>query len=296
VWEIGARGEVVGVTKYSSYLGGADGKENVSGGGQGFVVAEKVVALEPDLVLAPNVIDNDTVQQLRDAGLTVYRFEGADSIDFVIEKTRLTGELVGECEGAEETATWMEDRIGTVRDAVEGEERPNVLYTFFGYTVNEGTFIHEMITTAGGENVAANADLEGAYPQLSNEVVANSTVDWLLLNSDSPTVPENEAYNSTRAVQEGNVLVLEANYISQPAPRIVYPIVKMAEAFHPEAYAEANSTATPTETETEAGPTSPTPDMATDTPEPTETDGQPGFGIVAAAIALVATLLAARAR
>ena len=290
MWEIGAEDEVVGVSKYSTYLDGAAAKENVSGGGQSFVVAEKVVALEPDLVLAPNVIPNETVEQLRDAGLTVYRFHAATSVDDVVEKTRLTGELVGECEGAEETATWMEDRLATVREAVDGEERPNVLYAFFGFTANEGTFVHEMITTAGGTNVAAEAGLQGLYPQISNEVVANSTIDWIVLNSDGPTVPKNAAYNSTRAVQEGNTLVLDANYVSQPAPQIIYPIVTMAKAFHPEAYAAANATATPTD---DGGAETV---ETTESSEPTETDGQPGFGIVAMTFALVALLFAVRAR
>ncbi|MFB9808829.1 ABC transporter substrate-binding protein [Haladaptatus pallidirubidus] len=56
MWEIGAKDKVVGVTQYANYLEEADKKANVSGTGQSFVNIEKVVSLEPDLVLAPSTV------------------------------------------------------------------------------------------------------------------------------------------------------------------------------------------------------------------------------------------------
>ncbi|MFC7165724.1 ABC transporter substrate-binding protein [Halospeciosus flavus] len=128
MWEIGAEEKVVGapVNQYSTYLEGIENKTNVAAAGsQEWVDNEKVVNTSPDLVLAPNVISNDTVDKLRDAGLTVYKFEEAESLDDIYAKTLLTGQLVGACDGAEETVSWMKDRISTVREAVEegGTER-----------------------------------------------------------------------------------------------------------------------------------------------------------------------------
>jgi iron complex transport system substrate-binding protein len=98
-------------------------------------------------------------------------------------------------------------------------------------------------------------------------------------------------------VQEGNVVVLNANYISQPAPRVIRPVRTLAQALHPEAYAQANATATPTPTPTETPET--TTQAVDDTPEtttqavddtPETTTSTPGFGVV---VALLSTLLAA---
>lgn len=289
LWEIGARDKVVGVSKYAGYLEGAASKENVSGSGQTFVVAEKVVALEPALVLAPNIITNDTVGTLRNAGLTVYRFEAASSLEDVITKTALIGRLSGECEGATDTIDWMEAEIATVRTAVEGEPRPLALYTFHGYTAGDGTFIHEIITTAGAENMAAAVGITG-YGQLNQEVVVQQNPDWIVLNSDAPRVPATAAYNGTTAVQRDQIVVLDENYISQPAPRIVYSIRKLAKAFHPDAYAAANATATPTATPT-ASPHPPITPTSSPVPTTTESPGQPGFGLVSLLGALVVLLL-----
>jgi iron complex transport system substrate-binding protein len=283
LWEIGGQEQVVGLSQYATYLEGADSRTNVSGAGQTFVSTEKVVGATPDLVLAPDVVPNETVRSLRDAGLTVYKAESPDTLLDIAAKTRLYGQLTGNCEAANATADRVESELATVAEATDGEDRPRVLYTFFGFTAGEGTFVDEIITTAGGTNVAAEANITG-FKQINPETVVAEDPEWLVLNSDSPQVPRNDAYNSTTAVQEGNVVVLNANYISQPAPRVIRPVRTLAQALHPEAYAQANATATPTTTETPETTT-----QAVDDTPPTTTS-TPGFGVV---VALLSTLLAA---
>ncbi|WP_440008546.1 PGF-CTERM-anchored ABC transporter substrate-binding protein [Halomicrococcus sp. SG-WS-1] len=285
MWEIGGKSKVVGVTKYATYLDGAEAKTNVSGSGMTTVVAEKVVSLKPDLVLAPNVVPDQTVKQLRSAGLTVYKFEEAKSLDDVYAKTNLTGRLTGECGGASETVAWMQDRVSTVREAVKGEDNPRVLYTMGGgYTAGEGTFINQIIETAGGENVAAEAGIQG-YKKISNEVVVERNPQWIL----TPTGIEiPDAYGSTAAVKNNQAVTLDTNYVNQPAPRVVYPITKLAKTFHSEAYQQANVTTTTTSSTGSDGTTTDT------TTATTESTGQPGFGPGVAAAAAAAVALLAR--
>lgn len=292
MWEIGAREKVVGATQYAAYLEGFEAVENVSGAGQ-TINNEEVVALEPDLVLAPNIVQNETVRALRGANLTVYRFHAAGTIEDVKAKTRLIGRLTGECAGAGETVDWMDERLAVVDEATAGAERPTALYVFFGYTAGSETFIHEMIERAGAENGAAVAGIEG-FAQISEEVVVDQNPDWLLLNSDAPRVPTGPEYNATTAVQADQVVVLDRNYISQPAPRIVYPIQRMAKAFHPEAYAAANATETPTTTQ---APTTQAPTTTAAATPTTPGANGPGFGPLAALLAIAAlALLALRRR
>lgn len=312
MWEIDARSEVVGLTQFAAYLGGAGEKANVSGSGPSSLSIEKVVGLQPDLVLAPNIIGEEAVSKLRESGLTVYKFRAADSLDFVVEKTRLTGQLTGNCEGATRRADRMASQLRTVREAVEGEDRPRVLYYSFAYTAGSGTFIHDVIETAGGTNVAAEANIT-FYAQVNQEIVVEYDPEWMVLTSGS-TVPNTEAYNSTTAVREDQILTVQSNLISQPAPRVMDVVLKLVQAFHPEAYEEAKATATSTSTPTPDGtvvatsePT-PTPEPVTEptvntpeeTPPPATTDdtgvSTPGFGVAAAVLALAGATLLARRR
>jgi iron complex transport system substrate-binding protein len=281
MWEIGAREKVIGATKYAAYLDGYEAVENISGAGQ-TVNNELVVGLQPDLVLAPNIVQNETVQSLRRADLTVYRFHEAETVGDVKDKTRLIGHLTGECAGAEKTVGWMEERLSVVDEATAGAAEPTAMYIFFGYTAGSETFIHEIVERAGATNGAAAAGIDG-FKSFNEEVIVQQNPDWLILNSDSPQVPSGPEYNRTRAVQANQVVVLNRSYVSQPAPRIVYPIETLAKAIHPEAYAEANATETPT--------------LATQTPTATDTEtppdtgttpgGQgPGVGVLGAVLAI----------
>ena len=299
MWEIGAQEKVVGVTKYAANLDGAAAKTNISGSGQ-TISNEEVVGLNPDLVIAPNTISNETVQTLRGANLTVYRFREAESIDDIKRKTRIVGHLVGECDGAGDTVDWMDSRLSTVDEAVGDAERPDVVYAFYGFTSGENTFIDTVLERAGGNNVAADAGITG-YKQINDEILVQESPDWIVLNSDWDEVPNSAAYNSTTSVQENQTVVVNKNHLNRPAPRVVYAVTTLAQAFHPDAYAAANATATPTATVTANTPNTATATVmaeSTKTVTATETPGEsgPGFGVVAALVALAATLAAARTR
>ncbi|MFC4449602.1 PGF-CTERM-anchored ABC transporter substrate-binding protein [Halorussus aquaticus] len=304
MWEIGGKEQVVGVSQYASYLEGADSRTNVSGAGQTQVNVEKVVSTEPDLVLAPNVISNETVQRLRETGLTVFRFGFATSVEDIYAKTRLTGQLTGNCEAANETVASMKDRIETVRQAVENSERPRVFVSVGGgYTAGAGTFIGNMVELAGGTNIAAEANISG-YGQISEEVIVKQNPEWIVQIGQYGVYPKTDAYNGTAAVKNDQVITVTNENVSQPAPRVVNAVVQMAKAFHPEAYAEANATTTTEATET-TQMTTDAPETTTDegamqaeTTTATATDGSsgsiPGFGVPATLAALAGAALLAR--
>lgn len=291
VWEIGGQDKVVGVSKYAAYLEGAETKTNISGAGQAYVNIELVVSLEPDLVLAPNIVGNETIEKLREAGLTVFKYPFQTSIDDIKQKTRRTGRLIGKCDGAEETVAWMESELETVHEATSGVDRPRVLYVFHGYTAGTGTFIHTIIETAGGRNIAAEVNISG-YKPISQEIVVDTDPEWIVVNDGATQVPKTTVYNNTYAVRHDQIVVLKEEYISQPAPRIVLSVIKLTKALHPDAY-DAAARETPTETTTVPQPTRATPTATTPSPitTTTTTETTPGFGHGIALAAIAVTVL-----
>lgn len=298
MWEIGAKEKVVGVTKYATYLDGAASKKIISGGGKTINV-EEVVSLDPDLVIAPHVVSTDTVAKLRSVGVTVFYVREAETIEAIYQKTLLVGRLTGACEGARRTVEWMKSELAIVDRALEGEPRANAFYGFFGWTAGNGTFIDTILERAGANNVAAAAGIEG-FSEFNPEILINRSIDWIIRNSDDPTVPTTAAFNSTTAVETGQIIVLNANYISQPAPRVVYAIVNITKAIYPESYAAATAAVdqnqpTPTETvttETTSGgtDTASTPTAGTTSETSPTTGTGPGFSHGSVVIALACVL------
>lgn len=337
MWSVGAEEKVVGmpVNRFTAYLNGSESRTNVVDD-RGQPIAEAVVGAEPDLVLAPNVIGDDAIGSLRDAGLTVYKFRIASSLSDVSDKTRLTGRLVGAFPSAAQVAANTEAKVRAVRDAVEGRERPTLFYALGGaFTAGPGTFVGDVIDSAGADNVATRANISG-YGEISQEVLAATTIDWILATGSTP-LPDTSAINSSRAVARDRIVRVNANFLNQPAPRVVRPLGEIAGALYPDAMSDVDldsvtgepsvrcdaAVATTTagggvdetttvadatgETTTVADATGTSGSVTTEmTGAVTAEDGDdgtttaegdaPGFGVVAALMALVSVALLARRR
>ncbi|SFL05637.1 iron complex transport system substrate-binding protein [Halogranum rubrum] len=311
MWEIGGKEQVVGLSQFASYLDGADSRTNVSAAGFG-VDIEKVVGTEPDLVLAPNAISNETVTKLRDAGITVFRFEASTSIEDIEAKTTLMGQLTGNCEGAATANAWMNQNVEAAQSAVESSEQPRVIYPLGdAYVAGGDTFIDAMMTAAGGTNVVAEAGQNG-YPQLSDEKVIEFAPEVVLITSpQGASILDSEPYASTPAGENNRTVMVEVNYLNQPAPRsVAYTVSNMTAGFYPDAYSEDQFV---TKSEVEASQANGTTTNETADSTATDTDGEavddqttapstetetssPGFGVTAALAALAATALLARRR
>ncbi|MDS0298248.1 PGF-CTERM-anchored ABC transporter substrate-binding protein [Halogeometricum sp. S1BR25-6] len=305
MWEIGARDEVVGVSQYAAYLDGASEKANVSGANGANV--EKVLAANPDLVLVPSSsygASKDRVDQLRAQGVPVFVFGEGTSLAYVANKTEQIGRLTGNCEAGREVADDVRESVSQMRAVLEDKEKPVGLNYFYGYTSGSNTFIGDVMTTGGLRNGAAEANISG-FAQINDETVVAMNPEYVVAPEESP-VPSNEAWNSTTALQEGNVIRVNTNYLQQPAPRSVDAAEAIMQAVHPDAYAEyrqmgaENGTATGETTTDETTTTvvvdDTPPESETETGAGTETGADsPGFGVLAGLVALVgAALLAAR--
>ncbi|MFC4358835.1 PGF-CTERM-anchored ABC transporter substrate-binding protein [Halobium salinum] len=331
MWEVGGESQVVGVTRFASYLDGAESKANVSGSGQAAISVEKVVGTEPDLVLAPNVVPNQTVTQLRDAGLTVVKFEAATSVEDVREKTTLVGELTGNCEGAAQANAWMMQNVAAAENATAGVEPVRAINALGGgFVAGDETFVDAMLAVSGATNVAAEANVTG-FAQLSDETVASLDPEYVVVTYPGAVDLSAQPWADTPAGQNNATVTVDSTYLGQPAPRsVVFGVRNLTEAFHPDAYGEAqfvsrseveanastgNATdenASAGDESTDANATSTTvasdstasedgdggAEVTTGTATPTETGDEtsstsPGFGAGVAALALLASALLA---
>lgn len=310
VWDVGASGRVVGLWKAPSttYLANASAKANVADS-SGYARPEAVLNASPDLVLLANVQKNSTARTLRKAGVTVYKFNASSSIPDIYAKTNLTGHLVGACGGAANTTAWMHRRLATVdrvRERATGT--PAMYYPMGGgYTVGKGSFISDVMARAGARNVVLDANVSGAYPKVSEEFVVQHPPDWLLATYDPGAwnrsgdprtlLPKSQAINHTDAYQHGRVVAVNANYLSQPAPRVVYAVENVTKAVHPDAWAAVHADANASTTaNASGGPNATTTGTTTRdaTSTPTSSSGSPGFGAAVALAGLLAAALVAR--
>ncbi|MFP8956220.1 PGF-CTERM-anchored ABC transporter substrate-binding protein [Natrialbaceae archaeon A-CW3] len=246
VFRVGADDRLDGmpIGEYTDSLD-VDGQTDITADDDVTPVVEEIIALEPDIVIASDVVmyDEELLEQLRDAGLDVYVYDTAESIDEIHDDLETAGQLTGACAGAEIASEWLDERLSIVATALEDEPRPLALYMLDdqGFTTGSTTFQHEVLTTAGVENLAAEAGIEGWEP-ISDETVIEHDPDWILYGDDVfDEPPVSEAVHETTAMEEGQHFGIDANAASQPAPDVVLAVEEIFAGVHGDAYADVEA-------------------------------------------------------
>jgi iron complex transport system substrate-binding protein len=239
LFALGAGQRVVGVDDFSDEPAAALQIEKVGGIKVNF---EKVVSLRPDLVLSVKFSDG-TIERLAGAGLVVLVVDPQSAGD-VARTAILLGRAVGS--DGEAMAKDIERRIDAVRSKTSASAtKPRVYHEIDAsdptkiFTVGPGSYIHDLITVAGGQNIGARAS--SAYPQLSAEEILRSDPEIIVLAAaDYSAKPEQVAartgWSVISAVKNGRIVTIAPNLINRPGPRVGEAAEAYAKLVHPELF------------------------------------------------------------
>jgi iron complex transport system substrate-binding protein len=245
VFAVGAGDRLVGRDRLSDHPPEAAAVRSI-GGAYPKVNAEAIIDLEPDLVLAPGVLDQGEIARLSDLGLTVYAAHHASRVRDIFEDVIAVGALAGAASVARDLVARLEARIGEVRGRVEGLPRPRVFYEMDAtdparpFTPGRESFIDDLISLAGAVNVGAVG--EKPYYAMSLERLILEDPDLIILGSatygnETPeSVARRPGWGGLRAVRAGAVHSLDDRLVSRPGPRVVDGIEALARLFHPAAF------------------------------------------------------------
>ena len=247
LFALGAGEKVVGVTKYCDYPPEASQKEQV--GGVTTPDLEKVVTLNPDLVLVDARLQKELVNGLENFGLTVVALY-PKNLEEIIENIRLIGKVIGYETEAKNLTADIEKRVKFITDRTKGladSERPRVFYLVWYdplKTMGPGSLVDELLRLAGGRNIAADAKEEvAAY---SFEMVVQHNPQVIILAGGSMTsitvdkLKALEQWQVIDAVKQNRVYMIDAALIAGARPRIVDGLEMITKCLHPELLGEAN--------------------------------------------------------
>lgn len=223
LFALGADEKIVGVDASSNYP--AEANEIARVGDYNGVNAESVIALEPDVVLASDNLQKETIEQLRAANIPVLSVE-AQSLDKMEQSITLIGEVVGEQEAAQTLLKQLADKQNAVKDACDGT---TVYYVMsFGeygnWTSGPGSFINDMIKIVGGHPITEDTDPAYAWMEYSVEALVEADPAVILLDSYAGTLEDLQktpGYENLTAVKEGCVYTIDSDIINRPGPRVM---------------------------------------------------------------------------
>jgi len=244
LYALGLEDKVVGVTEYCNYPEAAKAKPKI--GGFTTVDIERVVALEPQLILAANIHKKTVIPALEKVGLTVLAL-APKTLDGVLANISLVGEITGKSREATRLVSSLEKRIKAITDqtqALTEAERPRVLYLTWHdplWTAGSGTLTDELIDKAGGENIAH--DLTG-HKTIDLETVIQRNPQVIVAvtgHGEAKDLPYHYVLNeprlkATEAMIMGRVYQIDADIFVRPTPRMVDGLEQLARFIYPELF------------------------------------------------------------
>lgn len=215
----GAGDAVVGVSRFCDYPAEAATRRQV---GDVVVDPEVVLALRPDAVFSTRLLLADTNDVLRALGVRLVEIE-INRLADVPAALREIGRWTGRDADADAAALDFERRVDAVRARAAGCAKPRVFVVYSAdplMTCGSGSYVDDVISAAGGENVFA-----GAKPWLTvgREDVLARRPDMVLVAGEG---------DGTLETLGRRVARIDPDLLLRAGPRLAEAVERLFEAFH----------------------------------------------------------------
>jgi ABC-type Fe3+-hydroxamate transport system, periplasmic component len=211
---------------------------------------EKIVSLQPDLVIGTNVpFHNALKDALQKAGIPLY-INSISSYEDVLKTITFYGELTNTKDRAIEKRRKIETEYAAVINQVKGKKIPKSLIVFGSpdsYSMaTKKSFSGDLVNRLGGGNIAdLNNNFGDSYVPLSMEYITQKDPEVIFIitmgNSQKvmenfkTNMKENPIWNDVSAVKNDRIYQLPADLFTvNPGTQVAKAMLLLAEYLYPE--------------------------------------------------------------
>ncbi len=245
VCALGACDKLVGVDQFSDFPALVKTLPKLSDGFNPNY--EQVIAAKPDLVLVASISSPDVVKKFDELKIPTLMIGAVNSsFESVKQDIQLVGKAIGaELQAAQVTAD-MDKKLAELETKLAAAKtKPRVFWELDAtdpakpFTPGPGTFVHEIIVLAGGENIAGNA--ASPYIQMNAEEIIKANPEVIILSDAAygvapESVGKRPGWDVIDAVKKNKVFPIDDNLVSRPGPRVVEGLEAAAKLIHPELF------------------------------------------------------------
>jgi iron complex transport system substrate-binding protein len=240
LYAIGAGSKLIGRTSACDYPPDVLNVPIIGGFGKPSI--EKIVSLHPDLVLIVDLEDKTLYDYMQKLGLHIAHIKCATLSDIPAAILQ-----VGKLVGAEENAKRFTAKLSGDLEKIKNETRsmsnkPAVYVEIWNdplTTAGKNSFVNELITDAGGINIADT--IENDYFQVSPEWVVRKNPDVIICLYMSNKagkeliLERDKSWLSIKAVRDDKIFTdFDNSTILRPGPRVIEGILSLKSKIHPE--------------------------------------------------------------
>ncbi|PKL11474.1 MAG: ABC transporter substrate-binding protein [Spirochaetae bacterium HGW-Spirochaetae-8] len=210
---------------------------------------EKILSMEPDLVIISTLGQAQTITAVEATGVPIAFLNGSETMEGTYHLINGIGELTGTKSKAQALVASMRQDIASINAKIAGESVPSVYYVAgFGewgdFTATGDTFIHDLLTLAGGRNIAADA----VNWSFQLELLVEADPDYIILPpSWGSTFTDTKAefiaapgYRDLSAVKADRLFPVDNGMVERQGPRSAQAVAAIARILHPEVFGTEN--------------------------------------------------------
>jgi iron complex transport system substrate-binding protein len=239
LFSLGLEERIVGVSNHSDFPPRALAKPRV--GSYISPSVERTISLNPDLIVATAAGNpREFVERVETLGLTVYTVYPKD-FDGILRSISHIAAIAGAERSGARVVGEMRRRKRRILQLTRDRPRPTVFLqigTAPIVTVGKGSFANDLISLAGGRNIAGGEPVK--YPRYSIEEILVKAPDVIIITSMNPRGNSQELaqgwkrWKTIPAVKRGRVFVIDSDLVDLPSPRIIDGLEAIAGVLHPE--------------------------------------------------------------
>ena len=208
---------------------------------------ERLAALQPDIIFTSGMayIEDNPYAQLTELGICVIEIPSSESIEGIGQDIRFIAEVLDVPEGGEAIVAEMQGELEKVAALGEGiTEKKRVFFEVgalhYIYSFGSGTFLVEMLTLVGAENVLSD---QQSWLSVSEETAVALNPDVILTNVDYIEDPVAEilsrpGWENVTAVKNRAVYAIDNATSSIPNQNIIQALWEMGRKIYPEVFGE----------------------------------------------------------
>jgi iron complex transport system substrate-binding protein len=248
---------IVGRDDHSTFPPALGEKPAVGSGVYRTISAKRVLDLDPDIVVTGRRVPQEEFEKIGSAGVPVVVIGTGCELEALITNILTLGKRMAAEKKAGELVDFLERYANLIRDRtgdlnIEGKPRVYNECAFRRYITKTCTTADEVISIAGGTNIAPDEDL--GRLEVSGEWVIRSNPDVILsqVSSTSPATVEmllskrdeilsRPELKGTNSIRNGRVYISHLSI--RRGPRMVGYLLYLAKWFHPELFQDIDPAA-----------------------------------------------------
>tara|TARA_B100001105_G_scaffold224638_1_gene193741 strand:- start:518 stop:1351 length:834 start_codon:yes stop_codon:yes gene_type:complete len=252
LFAIGAGDRVVGVTDFCNYPEQACRLPSI--GGPLNPSTETWITLKPDLIIIQE--DSEVIQKnakiFEIPSLTV----SVNNLNNILNSIQIIADSLHMPQAGHQLAIKIKTKIEGYRTHLKKIKPRQVLMLLSDtndpsrdlYAVGRDTFLNELLTIAGGENVLP--DTMARYPKVSKEYIIAKSPEIIIEVGPKSNLSKEETlarkktwgkFSTLRAVKDDKLYFISADYILIPGPRLLNILDDFTRTIHPELFLNQSS-------------------------------------------------------